>query len=91
MSVWEAIATGWDGGFVPPGSRRLWVGLCGEPSEPKRSWQADRVWAVLRGLGPTTHVGLRREGGEGGQLAFYSIAWCCCCGGLGLLMNNNRI
>jgi ABC-type molybdenum transport system ATPase subunit/photorepair protein PhrA len=52
MSVWEAIATGFDGGFVPLGPRGLGVGLHGELSERERAWRADRVWAVLRGLGP---------------------------------------
>ena len=54
MSVWEAIATGFDGGFVPLGPRGLGVGLHGELSERERAWRADRVWAVLRRLGPHT-------------------------------------
>jgi ABC-type molybdenum transport system ATPase subunit/photorepair protein PhrA len=54
MSVWEAIATGFDGGFVPLGPRGLGVGLHGELSEPERAWRAERIWAVLRGLGPHT-------------------------------------
>lgn len=48
MNVWEAIATGFDGGFVPLGPHGLGVGLHGELSE------AERVWTVLRGLGPHT-------------------------------------
>ena len=57
MSVWEAIATGFDGGFVPLGPRGLGVGLHGELSESERAWRADRVWEVLRGLGPHTWDG----------------------------------
>ena len=37
MNVWEAIATGFDGGFVPLGPRGLGVGLHGE-SERVRAW-----------------------------------------------------
>lgn len=54
MNVWEAIATGFDGGFVPLGPRGLGVGLHGELSESERAWRADRVWEVLRRLGPHT-------------------------------------
>ena len=57
MNVWEAIATGFDGGFVPLGPRGLGVGLHGELSESERTWRADRVWEVLRGLGPHTWGG----------------------------------
>jgi ABC-type molybdenum transport system ATPase subunit/photorepair protein PhrA len=54
MSVWEAIATGFDGGFVPLGPCGLGVGLHGELNELERAERADRVWAVLHGLGPHT-------------------------------------
>ncbi|KAH9976396.1 P-loop containing nucleoside triphosphate hydrolase protein [Lactifluus volemus] len=57
MSVWEAIATGFDGGFVPLGPRGLGVGLHGELSEPERAWRANRIWAILHGLGPHTWGG----------------------------------
>lgn len=57
MNVWEAIATGFDGGFVPLGPRGLGVGLHGELSESERTWRANRVWEVLRGLGPHTWDG----------------------------------
>lgn len=57
MTVWEAIGTGFDGGFVPLGPRGLGVGLHGELSESERTWRADRVWEVLRGLGPHTWCG----------------------------------
>ncbi|KAH9990654.1 hypothetical protein BJV74DRAFT_796023 [Russula compacta] len=42
----NAIATGFDWGFVPLGPRGLGLGMRGELSEPKRSWRADRVWAA---------------------------------------------
>ncbi|KAI9507744.1 P-loop containing nucleoside triphosphate hydrolase protein [Russula earlei] len=57
MTVWEAVATGFDGGFVPLGPRGLGVGLQGELSESERTWRADRVWEVIRGLGPHTWGG----------------------------------
>ncbi len=68
MNVWEAIATGFDGGFVPLGPRGLGVGLYGELSESERTWRSDRVWEVLRRLGPHTwngtDLGARAESGE---------------------------
>jgi hypothetical protein len=68
MNVWEAIATGFDGGFVPLGPRGLGVGLHGELSESERTWRSDRVWEVLRGLGPhtwySTDLVARAESGE---------------------------
>ena len=68
MNVWEAIATGFDGGFVPLGPRGLGVGLHGELSESERKWRANRVWEVLRGLGPHTwggsDLGTRPGAGE---------------------------
>ncbi|KAI9441834.1 P-loop containing nucleoside triphosphate hydrolase protein [Lactarius indigo] len=56
MSVWEAIATGFEGGFVPLGPRGLGTGLgaSGELSAHERAWREERVWEVLRGLGPHT-------------------------------------
>ena len=50
MNVWEAIATGFDGGFVPLGPRGLGTGLLEAPE--LASWREERVWAVLHGLGP---------------------------------------
>ena len=51
MNVWEAIATGFDGGFVPLGPRGLGTG----PLEARElAWREERVWEVLRGLGPHT-------------------------------------
>lgn len=70
MNVWEAIATGFNGGFVPLGPRGLGVGLLGELSESERTWRAGRVWEVLRGLGPHTWGGadLGTGHGAGGEL-----------------------
>ncbi len=57
MSVWEAIATGFDGGFVPLGPRGLGLGASGELSAQELAWREQRVWEVLRGLGPHTWDG----------------------------------
>ncbi|KAH9018388.1 P-loop containing nucleoside triphosphate hydrolase protein [Lactarius pseudohatsudake] len=59
MSVWEAVATGFEGGFVPLGPRGLGTGLgaSGELSAHERAWREERVWEVLRGLGPHTWGG----------------------------------
>lgn len=70
MSVWEAIATGFDGGFVPLGPRGLGIGLHGDLSETERTWRADRVWAVLRGLGPHTWGATAVEAGGESVEAF---------------------
>jgi len=66
MSVWEAIATGFDGGFVPLGPLGLGTGLgvSGELSVHERAWREERVWAVLRGLGPHTWGGAAVSAGE---------------------------
>ncbi|KAI0301736.1 P-loop containing nucleoside triphosphate hydrolase protein [Multifurca ochricompacta] len=63
MTVWEAIATGFDGGSSPwtrraRRGRRNWHARDGgELNEGERKWRADRVWEVLRGLGPHTWDG----------------------------------
>ncbi|KAI0264234.1 P-loop containing nucleoside triphosphate hydrolase protein [Gloeopeniophorella convolvens] len=54
MSVRDAVATGFDGGFVPLGPDGLGVGLHGELSVAERDQRAERVDAVLSALGPQT-------------------------------------
>ncbi len=77
MNVWEAIATGFDGGFVPLGPRGLGVGLHGELSDSERKWRADRVWELLRGLGPHTWAGADLgEGAESGEGSVEEFAQC---------------
>ncbi|KAK7057939.1 p-loop containing nucleoside triphosphate hydrolase protein [Favolaschia claudopus] len=49
MSVWEAIGTGFEGGFVPKGQDGVGIGL----SEDEREWRIRRCWEVLEALGPT--------------------------------------
>lgn len=54
MSVWDAIATGFDGGFVPKGKDGVGVGVMNAVDEDERTRRVERVWEVLRDLGPTT-------------------------------------
>jgi ABC-type transport system involved in cytochrome c biogenesis ATPase subunit len=58
MNVWEVIATGFDGAFVPLGPRGLGTGL----ETHDLAWREERVWAVLRGLGPHTWGGAAGQG-----------------------------
>ncbi|KAH9970166.1 hypothetical protein BJV74DRAFT_879863 [Russula compacta] len=76
MSVWEAIATSFDDGFVPLGPCGLGFSLHGELSEPECAWGAVSVWAVLRGLGPHTWGGGGggRRGDEFAQRPFAALA-----------------
>lgn len=52
MSVWEALGTGFDGGFVPKGTDDVGLGATGQLSEEERAWRVGRCWEVLRALGP---------------------------------------
>lgn len=54
ISVWDAVGTGFDGGFVPLGQRGVGVGLAGGLTEEEVEWRVSRVWDVLNGLGPHT-------------------------------------
>lgn len=54
MTVWEAVGTGFDGGFVPLGEMGLGVGLSGGLNTEERVWRERRVREVLEGLGPHT-------------------------------------
>lgn len=54
MSVWDAVGTGFDGGFVPLGQRGVGVGLAGSLTEKEIEWRVSRVENVLNGLGPHT-------------------------------------
>jgi ABC-type molybdenum transport system ATPase subunit/photorepair protein PhrA len=53
MTVWEAIGTGFDGGFVPYGKERVGVGVDRRLDEEDTIWRVERVKEVLRALGPT--------------------------------------
>src|ERR1700691_2661546 len=56
MTVWDAVGTGFDGGFVPLGANNVGIGLECELTDEETRWRIDRVWEVLRRLGPTTWV-----------------------------------
>lgn len=60
MTVWEAIGTAFDGGFVPRGKKR--VGLAKDGGELEEggdveTWRIERMWHVLEGLGPAAWTG----------------------------------
>ncbi|KAJ6592656.1 P-loop containing nucleoside triphosphate hydrolase protein [Mycena capillaripes] len=48
MSVWEALGTGFGGGFVPMGPKGVGEGL----SVEEQQWRVGRCWEVLGALGP---------------------------------------
>lgn len=56
MSVWEAVGTGFDGGFVPLGQERVGLGVMRELNEEERQWRVGRCWEVLEALGPGAWV-----------------------------------
>ena len=79
MNVWEAIVTGFNGGFVPLGLRGLGIGLHGKLSEAKCTWCADHVWEVLRGLGPHTWGGAdsgTRPGAGEESVEEFAVPFC---------------
>ena len=56
LSVWDAIGTAFNNNFVPRGKKR--VGLAEDGSELEEGgeverWRLERMWHVLKGLGPT--------------------------------------
>ncbi|KAI0669438.1 P-loop containing nucleoside triphosphate hydrolase protein [Trametes maxima] len=55
LSVWQAIGTGFDGGFVPKGKRGVGVSVDGTPLEPgsqQEEWRLHRMNEIMRALGP---------------------------------------
>lgn len=73
MTVWEAIGTGFDGGFVPYGEKGVGVGLNGQLSDEEISWRVDRMWDVLIGLRPDTWFNVHLGKGEGSRAAAESF------------------
>ncbi|KAJ7760613.1 P-loop containing nucleoside triphosphate hydrolase protein [Mycena maculata] len=66
MSVWEAVGTGFDGGFVALGARGVGIGLggTGALSEAEEAARVERCWDVLRALGPDAWGTGEAEGEE---------------------------
>jgi ABC-type molybdenum transport system ATPase subunit/photorepair protein PhrA len=79
MTVWEAVGTGFDGGFVPCGDRGVGIGLDGQLSADEVRWRVHRVWDVLVGLGPgawsSAAGGVERAEARGMAEAFGSRAF----------------
>lgn len=67
MTVWDAVGTGFEGGFVPRGRFSVGFGADGrmldEGGEEER-WRVRRMWDVIRGLGPTAWRGESNSGDE---------------------------
>lgn len=90
MSVWEAVTTGFDGGFVPltrgadAQQRRIgcvgWVDVAPEDLGPTeeiesvRSWRVQRCWEVLEALGPASWAPGRGETRSFASLSFSSLS-----------------
>ena len=67
LTVWAAIGTGFDGGFVPKGKRRVGLGADGQELEEggkELEWRLSRMQEVMRALGPSqwhTHPQFMRD------------------------------
>ena len=62
LSVWDAVGTGFDGGFVPKGRRGVGMAGDGTPlvgGSQEEEWRVGRMHEVMRNLGPSqwhTHL-----------------------------------
>ncbi|KAG6910400.1 hypothetical protein DXG01_010755 [Tephrocybe rancida] len=52
MRVWDAVGTGFDGGYVPLGKESVGLGVLQPVSEAEIAWRVSRCWEVLEALGP---------------------------------------
>jgi ABC-type uncharacterized transport system YnjBCD ATPase subunit len=52
MSVWEAVGTGFDGGFVPLGKEGVGIGVLQPLDDAAVRWRVERCREVLEALGP---------------------------------------
>lgn len=52
MTVWDAVSTGFVGNFVPSGEERVGLGVMNKLSEEDIQWRINRMWEVLKSLGP---------------------------------------
>jgi len=64
MTVWDAIGTGFDGGFVPLGPKNVGIGIACGLTDKETEWRVGRVWEVLRNLGPTAWTKLSSGHGQ---------------------------
>lgn len=56
LTVWSAIGTGFDGGFVPKGKRHVGLSTDGQELETggqEEEWRLNRMEEVMRALGPS--------------------------------------
>ncbi|KAG5633149.1 hypothetical protein H0H81_010499, partial [Sphagnurus paluster] len=52
MSVWDAVCTGFDGGYVPRGRDALGVGVLAPIGPAEEEERRVRAWGVVEALGP---------------------------------------
>ncbi|KAG6847861.1 hypothetical protein H0H93_005463 [Arthromyces matolae] len=52
MTVWDAVGTGFDGGFTPLGRKNVGRGVLQPVTEEDIAWRVNRCWEVLEALGP---------------------------------------
>jgi hypothetical protein len=52
MTVWEAVGTGFDGGFMPLGKEGVGIGVLQPLDDVGVRWRIERCWEVLNALGP---------------------------------------
>ncbi|KAF9465209.1 P-loop containing nucleoside triphosphate hydrolase protein [Collybia nuda] len=62
MSVWEAVGTGFDGGFVPLGTHGVGTGIMAPLDEAGIQWRVRRCQAVIDALGPRSWSNDTRAG-----------------------------
>ncbi|KAG6852339.1 hypothetical protein C0991_000584 [Blastosporella zonata] len=80
MSVWDAVGTGFDGGFVPLGPKNVGLGVLQPLSETDIAWRVGRCWEVLEALGPaawdsdSTSVDTRAVAEEFSKRAFVDLS-----------------
>lgn len=79
MTVWDAIGTGFEGGFVPRGKRRVGFGVDGLPLQEggkEEQWRVQRMEDVLTALGPSAWEGTKnaRDVEDFGKRSFTDLS-----------------
>ncbi|KAF5354357.1 hypothetical protein D9758_010757 [Tetrapyrgos nigripes] len=61
MTVWDVVGTGFDGGYVPKGEKRVGTGVMSSLTEEDIEYRVKRVEQVLEHLGPEAWARERKE------------------------------
>lgn len=75
MSVWDAVGTGFEGGFVPRGRHHVGFGADGSELEAggeEERWRVRRMWEVIRALGPASWRGEAQGEAEAAEAQEFS-------------------